>query len=86
MSYIEGRIYHTLELTSILHQYEEKITSYFMYCLYPGAFLVPYGIMLALAGLPLFFLELAQGQYCSQGSVTCWAVMPLIRGKSNGYD
>lgn len=56
-----------------------------MYCLYPpGAFLVPYGIMLALAGLPLFFLELAQGQYCSQGSVTCWAVMPLIRGKSNG--
>ncbi|XP_072015119.1 sodium- and chloride-dependent glycine transporter 1-like [Amphiura filiformis] len=49
-----------------------------------GAFLIPYGIMLALAGLPLFFMELAQGQYCSEGTVTCWRVMPLIRGMSFG--
>ncbi|XP_072014775.1 sodium- and chloride-dependent glycine transporter 1-like [Amphiura filiformis] len=49
-----------------------------------GAFLIPYGIMLALAGLPLFFLELAHGQYCSEGTVTCWKVMPLIRGMSFG--
>ncbi|XP_072015113.1 sodium- and chloride-dependent glycine transporter 1-like [Amphiura filiformis] len=49
-----------------------------------GAFLIPYGIMLALAGLPLFFLEIAHGQYCSEGTVTCWRVMPLIRGVSFG--
>ncbi|XP_072015115.1 sodium- and chloride-dependent neutral and basic amino acid transporter B(0+)-like [Amphiura filiformis] len=49
-----------------------------------GAFLIPYGVMLALAGLPLFFLEIAHGQYCSEGAVTCWKAMPLIRGMSFG--
>ena len=46
-----------------------------------GAFLIPYGIMLVFAGLPLFFLEVSFGQYCSEGMVTCWKAVPLLRGE-----
>jgi solute carrier family 6 amino acid transporter-like protein 5/7/9/14 len=49
-----------------------------------GAFLVPYIIMLAFAGLPLFFLEVAFGQYCSQGPITCWRAVPMFRGVGYG--
>ena len=46
----------------------------------PGAFLIPYVIMLALVGLPLFFLELSFGQFCSLGPITAWKVNPLFKG------
>ncbi|XP_069115318.1 sodium-dependent proline transporter-like isoform X1 [Argopecten irradians] len=45
-----------------------------------GAFLVPYAIMLFVAGLPLFFMELGLGQFCSQGPVTAWAISPFFMG------
>ncbi|XP_035694152.1 sodium- and chloride-dependent glycine transporter 2-like isoform X1 [Branchiostoma floridae] len=45
-----------------------------------GAFLVPYTIMLACAGLPIFFLELAYGQFSSQGPVGVWKAIPLLQG------
>ncbi|XP_074653267.1 sodium-dependent proline transporter-like isoform X2 [Tubulanus polymorphus] len=45
-----------------------------------GAFLIPYVIMLALAGVPLFFMELAFGQYASLGVVTIWKISPLFQG------
>ncbi|XP_048237027.1 sodium- and chloride-dependent glycine transporter 2-like isoform X2 [Haliotis rufescens] len=45
-----------------------------------GAFLVPYVIMLALAGLPMFFFELALGQFASLGPISIWRVNPLFRG------
>ncbi len=37
-----------------------------------GAFLIPYVIMLFFCGLPLMFMELALGQYASQGPLTVW--------------
>ncbi|XP_027703033.1 sodium- and chloride-dependent neutral and basic amino acid transporter B(0+) [Vombatus ursinus] len=45
-----------------------------------GAFLIPYAIMLALAGLPLFFLECSLGQFASLGPVSIWRVLPLFQG------
>ncbi|XP_033127167.1 sodium- and chloride-dependent neutral and basic amino acid transporter B(0+)-like [Anneissia japonica] len=49
-----------------------------------GAFLIPYLIMLAFAGLPLFFLEVSFGQYCSQGPITAWRACPAFRGVGYG--
>uniref|UniRef100_A0A9L0TFS9 Transporter n=1 Tax=Equus caballus TaxID=9796 RepID=A0A9L0TFS9_HORSE len=45
-----------------------------------GAFLIPYAIMLALAGLPLFFLECSLGQFASLGPVSIWRILPLFQG------
>ncbi|XP_036290514.1 sodium- and chloride-dependent neutral and basic amino acid transporter B(0+) isoform X3 [Pipistrellus kuhlii] len=44
-----------------------------------GAFLIPYAIMLALAGLPLFFLECSLGQFASLGPVSVWNILPLFQ-------
>lgn len=48
-----------------------------------GAFLIPYVVMLALVGLPLFFLEFAFGQFASLGPISIWNVSPLFKG--TGY-
>lgn len=45
-----------------------------------GAFLIPYLIMLLVAGLPLFFFEVAFGQFASLGPVTIWKACPLFKG------
>ncbi|XP_017494709.1 PREDICTED: sodium-dependent serotonin transporter-like, partial [Rhagoletis zephyria] len=46
-----------------------------------GAFLVAYCIMLLFGGLPLFFLELALGQYFSSGCLTIWKrLCPVMKG------
>lgn len=36
--------------------------------------------MLALAGLPLFFLECSLGQFASLGPVSVWRILPLFQG------
>ena len=48
---------------------------------FAGAFLLPYCIMLAVVGLPLFYMELAIGQYASLGPITIWRLNPLLKGK-----
>ncbi|XP_067663046.1 sodium- and chloride-dependent glycine transporter 1-like isoform X2 [Haliotis asinina] len=45
-----------------------------------ATFLIPYVIMLVIAGLPLFFLELAVGQFASEGPITVWKVSPAFHG------
>ncbi|CAG7711382.1 unnamed protein product [Allacma fusca] len=46
-----------------------------------GAFLIPYGIMLIVGGIPLFYMELALGQYNRKGAITCWGrLVPLFKG------
>uniref|UniRef100_A0A8D0CS76 Transporter n=1 Tax=Sander lucioperca TaxID=283035 RepID=A0A8D0CS76_SANLU len=45
-----------------------------------GAFLIPYFVMLVLAGIPLFFLESAFGQFCSQGPINIWRAVPILQG------
>lgn len=45
-----------------------------------GAFLIPYVIMLAFAGLPIFFMECALGQFSSLGPTSAWKFNPLFKG------
>ncbi|XP_063970611.1 sodium- and chloride-dependent glycine transporter 1-like isoform X1 [Lytechinus pictus] len=45
-----------------------------------GVFLIPYFLMLFLAGMPLMFLELAFGQYGGEGPITIWKACPLFAG------
>ncbi|XP_027134652.1 sodium- and chloride-dependent neutral and basic amino acid transporter B(0+) [Larimichthys crocea] len=45
-----------------------------------GAFLIPYFLMLVVTGIPLFFLETAFGQFCSQGPVNVWRAVPIMQG------
>lgn len=43
--------------------------------------MVPYCIMLVVGGIPLFYMELALGQFNRKGSITCWGrLVPLLKG------
>ncbi|KAG1705083.1 Sodium- and chloride-dependent glycine transporter 1 [Nymphon striatum] len=45
-----------------------------------GAFLIPYLIMLVLAGKPMYFLELAFGQFAGLGPLAIWSCAPIAKG------
>ncbi|XP_039248942.1 sodium-dependent proline transporter-like [Styela clava] len=49
-----------------------------------GAFLIPYVIMLALCGIPLFFLEMSLGQFTGLGPITAWKAVPIFKGIGYG--
>lgn len=47
-----------------------------------GAFLIPYLVVLFFIGKPLYFLEMALGQFSSYGQVKVWAMVPILKGKA----
>lgn len=46
-----------------------------------GAFLIPYIVVLFLIGKPIYYMEMAMGQFVSGGPVKAWAVSPALKGK-----
>lgn len=52
-----------------------------LYFLFPGAFLIPFLIMLILEGIPLFLIEIGIGQKMRLGSLGVWnTVHPWLGG------
>jgi solute carrier family 6 serotonin transporter-like protein 4 len=49
-----------------------------------GAFLIPYLVMYIFGGLPLFYMELALGQFQRCGCISVWKrICPMFKGKTN---
>jgi solute carrier family 6 GABA transporter-like protein 6/8/11/12/13 len=46
-----------------------------------GAFLFPYLICALVGGVPLFYIEVALGQFMGVGGVGTWSICPLFQGK-----
>ena len=46
-----------------------------------GAFLIPYIVVLFVIGKPLYYMEMALGQFISGGPVKAWNVSPALKGK-----
>lgn len=45
-----------------------------------GAFLIPYIMTVAFAGIPMYFMELALGQWLSVGGIGVWRISPAFKG------
>lgn len=51
----------------------------------PGAFLLPYLLMAVFGGVPLFYMELALGQFHHSGCISIWKhICPIFKGKNRG--
>lgn len=48
---------------------------------FAASFLIPYVVCLVFCGIPIFYLEVALGQYVGKGIVKSWAaICPLFGG------
>uniref|UniRef100_V9KM56 Transporter n=1 Tax=Callorhinchus milii TaxID=7868 RepID=V9KM56_CALMI len=45
-----------------------------------GVFLIPYIVVALAGGIPIFFLEIALGQFMKAGSINVWNIAPLFKG------
>ncbi|XP_032810155.1 sodium- and chloride-dependent creatine transporter 1 [Petromyzon marinus] len=45
-----------------------------------GVFLIPYILIALFGGIPVFFMEIALGQFMKQGSIGVWNISPIFQG------
>eukprot|EP00064_Thunnus_orientalis_P015458 superscaffoldBa00002867_g15511 len=45
-----------------------------------SVFLIPYLLIVFVGGIPIFFLEIALGQFMKAGSINVWNIAPLFKG------
>ncbi|XP_064418086.1 sodium- and chloride-dependent creatine transporter 1-like [Latimeria chalumnae] len=45
-----------------------------------GAFLIPYTLVALSAGVPIYFMEIALGQFLKAGGINIWNITPLFEG------
>lgn len=59
-----------------------KLQPEFFVCFepFPGVFLIPYLLIVFVGGIPIFFLEIALGQFMKAGSINVWNIAPLFKG------
>ncbi|RXM27712.1 Sodium- and chloride-dependent creatine transporter 1 [Acipenser ruthenus] len=48
-----------------------------------GVFLIPYLLIVFVGGMPVFFLEVALGQFMKQGGISAWNIAPLFKGNTS---
>jgi solute carrier family 6 serotonin transporter-like protein 4 len=52
--------------------------------LWTGAFLIPYIVMAIFGGVPLFYMELALGQFHRTGAISIWKhICPIFKGRTS---
>ena len=76
---------HFILLPTISNVPFHSLAHYKAYTHGGGSFLVPYTFMLLFAGLPLFFMELALGQYSGAGPTRVFGrLAPIAKGLVSG--
>lgn len=53
---------------------------FFFWKKFPGAFLIPYFLLLFLIGRPIYYLELVLGQFSGRGPIRVWKCVPAFKG------
>lgn len=71
-----------MDTYNIAYLKRRRLKIYIYIFFFLGAFLIPYCTMLLVGGIPLFYMELALGQFYQTGAITCWGrLVPLFKGK-----
>lgn len=76
-------LYFSLHIRRLFFKCNEyKIDNNLYVFFLPGAFLIPYSLMFVFGGLPLFYMELALGQFHRCGCLTLWKhICPALKGE-----